>query len=221
MLPPQLKPAHHAGHAEQGKPRTQRGPFGFGIRGEIGPGRQVRREEQALEDVQVALVSVIEDSVPAVYHIIHPVVLEYGQHGRRQQQTGKSHPNEGLQGEKQKILEGDPKAPAEKPQEEIDQGKGYLAHKEVVVHETAGKHRESKDSPATVGDVFVYGGQEQREEDNGLMEMVKKDIINGKPGKSIEHCADQGGVRRFCVSVQVYIASKAGTGEFQNEQGAH
>ena len=104
VLAPQLQPANHSRHAKEGQPRPQRGPLRAGVRGEIGPGGQVRREEETAENVQVALVLVVEHGVPAVDVAGGAVVLHHHQHRGHQQHAGKPQPQHGLQGQQQEIL---------------------------------------------------------------------------------------------------------------------
>ena len=221
VLPAQLQPADDAGHAEQGQPRAQGCPFRFRLRREIGPGRQVRREEEALENVQVTLVFVIEHGVPAVDVIGGPVILGDGQHRGDQQHAGHAHPQHCLQRQQQEVPQGDAPASAQQPQEKVDQREGDLAHEEIVVYKAAGEHGEGKQAPPAVFHVFVQRGQHQGEEDDGLVEVVEENIVDGKAGKGVEHRADQGGVPAFGVPVQVDVARQRGRGEFQDKQRPH
>ena len=221
MLPPQLQPADYAGHAEQGQPGSQGGPLGLGIRGEVGPGGQVRREEEALQNVQVPLVAVIKHGVPAVDHVVHPVVLQHRQHRGQQKQAGEPHAGYRFQRQQQKVFEREPPAAAGEAQEKVDEAEGYLAHKKVIVDKAAGKHSQGEQAPAAGFHVFVQSGQQQGEKDNGLMKVVKENIIDGKPGKGVQHRANHGGVRRLGVAVQIHIARKGGAGKLKNQQRAH
>lgn len=85
-----LEPSDNTGHPKQGKPSSQRSPFGAGVRGEVWTGRNIRREEETLQNVKVALVTVIEKGIPTAWRIIYPRILQNGQYRRNQQRTGNS-----------------------------------------------------------------------------------------------------------------------------------
>ena len=163
----------------------------------------------------------VQHRVPAVDVFAGAVVLQHRQHRGHQQRAGEAQAQHSLQPQEEKVLQADAPAFAEQPQEEIDQGKGDLSHEEVVVYHTAGAHRQSEQAPAAGCHVLVQGRQQQGEKDNGLVEMVKEDVVNGKAGKGVQHRANQGGVRAFGVAVEVDIACQGGAGEFEDQQRPH
>ena len=128
-----LQPADDPRHAEEGQPGPQGGPLGAGIRGEVGPGGDVRREEEAFQNVDVPLVPVIEQGVPALRGIVYPGVLHHRQHRGHQQHAGNAQSQHRFQGQEQEVPQGDIPASGEHPHKPIDDAEGHLPHKEVVI----------------------------------------------------------------------------------------
>ena len=81
----QLHPADDAGHAEHGQPRAEGRPFGFGIRGEVRACGKIRREEETLQNVNVALIAVIKQGAPTADGIGNAVVLNDAQNAWHKQ----------------------------------------------------------------------------------------------------------------------------------------
>ncbi len=171
--------------------------------------------------MEIPLVFVIEHRVPAVDDVSCAAVLQHSQDGGDKQSAGNAHPQHSLQGQEEEIPEGEPPIPPQHTQEEIYEGEGDLAHEEVIIHKAASRNRQGKKPPAAGCHVFVQGRQQQGEEHNGFVEMVKENIIDGKPRKGIEDGADEGGVRGFCIAVQVNVPGEAGAGKLQDEQRPH
>ena len=115
VLPAHLQPANYAGHTKQGQPGSQRGPFGAGIRGEVGPGGQIRREEETGENVQIPLDVVVQHRVPAVDVFAGAVVLQHRHHRGHQQRAGEAQAQHSLQPQEEKIFQADAPAFAEQP----------------------------------------------------------------------------------------------------------
>ena len=216
-----MQPCDDAGHAEQRQPRPQRSPLGAGIRREVGPGGNIRREEEALENVEVPLVPVIKKSVPAAGRIVHPGILQDCQHRRHQQHTGHTHAQHCFQRQQQKVLQGDFPAARKHPHKPVDDAEGYLSHKEIVVHQTAGEDRQGEHASAPGFHIFVHGRQQQGKEDNGFVEVVEKHVVHGKAGKRIEQTADDGPVFPADIPPQVNKAGQGRKSEFQHEQRGH
>lgn len=77
--------------------------------------------------------------------------------------------------------------------------------KEVVVYKATGKDHQGKNATAAFFHVFIHGPDQQGEENNDFMKMVKKDIIGGKAGKGVQDSSPQVRGYRFLLSAQIDI----------------
>jgi len=69
--------------------------------------------------------------------------------------------------------------------------------------------------------VFVQRGEQQREEDDRLVEVVEKDVVDRKARKRVQQRSEQRRARAARVAVKVYVARQRRRGEFQHEERAH
>ena len=60
------------------------------------------------------------------------------------------------------------------------------ARQKVVIHEATGKHSQREDAAPPVVHILVQSEKHEREDNNGFMKMIEKDIIDGKAGKGVE-----------------------------------
>jgi len=62
----------------------------------------------------------------------------------------------------------------------VENDKYNLSHKEVIVDGAANECTQRKCTAPPMIHIFIHCPQEQRKENNGFVEMVEEDIIDGK-----------------------------------------
>ena len=107
-----LQKADDARHAEQRQPCPERRPFRSGIRREVGPGREIRREEQALQDVEIPLAPAVDQRVPAVGRVVDARILHHSEDRRQQEDACQQQTEHRFQQENRQIAQAEPPAPA-------------------------------------------------------------------------------------------------------------
>ena len=221
VLAAPLQKADDARHAEQRQPRAEGGPFRLAVRGEVRPRRDVGREEEALENVEVPLVPAVEQSAPPARRVVDARVLHDGQDRRDEQHARHQHADDGLAEKQQEIPEVQAVRLRQQAQEEVDQRKRDLPDEEIIVHEAAQKDGERENPAPPRRHVLVERPEHEREEDDRLVEVVEEDVVDGKAGERVQQPAEDGGVPARDVPAQVVRARQAGAGELEDEQRPH
>ena len=216
-----LQKADDARHAEQRQPRAQGGPLGLAVRGEVGARGDVGREEEALQNVNVALVPAVEQGAPAVRGVVHARVLHHSQDRRHQQDARHQHAHDGLTEQQQEVAQIEAEAAREKAQEEVDQREGDLAHEEVVVDKAAEENGDGEDAAPPRGHILVERPEHEREEDDRLVEMIEEDVVDGEAGEGVEQAAEHGRVPAGDVAAQIVRARRGRAGELEDQKRPH
>ena len=189
----------------------------------VGGGRQIRRKEQGLDDPAVALGMAVKPQVPPREEGVGTGagVAQDGQHRGQEDKEGQAHPQHRLEKEPEEPLKAQPETGACQPHKEVEDGKDYFPDKEPIVDNGVGRYRQGKNPSAVVEDKLLQGDEEQGIEDHGLMEMVKKDIIDAKAGKRIEQSAHQGVILVADKPGDKSVPCQRDAGEFQHQQRRH
>ena len=154
----QLHPADDAGHAEHGQPCAEGRPFGFGIRGEVRACGKIRREEETLQNVNVALVAVIKQGAPAADGIGNAVVLNDAQNAWHKQNARDAEAEHGFEREQEEIFDRDVPAAGEQTHKEVDDRECHHADEEIIIHDARGGDHERKNAAALCVHVFIERG---------------------------------------------------------------
>ncbi len=171
--------------------------------------------------MDVPLVVVVQQGVPALRRVVDPRVLHDRQHRRHQQHGGAQHPDDRLAEHQQKIPQADVPAPREHPNNPVQEQKNDLPGEKVVVDGAAHEDHHREHHPAAMVHVFIQRPEQQREKDDRLVKMVEKDVVNRKAGERVQQRADDRIVRVPHVPPQPDVGGQRGAAEFQNQQRAH
>ena len=209
-----------AAATENRQPGGHGGPLVVRVGEKVGPGGDILGEEEGMDDVEQTLGFGVDQRIPAGENVAGAVVLDHGEIGGKQDPPRHGGADHRLKAEPEELAQGTFPVSGQHTDEPVDKEEKYLAHKEIIIAQGAEENRQGKQTAAVFLHIQLHSQQHQREVDDGLMEMIEEDIVDGKAGKGVQQAADDG-VFRLNEPLQIEIGGQAGAGEFQNQQRPH
>lgn len=220
----------HAAHPEQRQPDGVRGPALVMPVGEVDARGDVRREEIALDDVDIALgvqrlLAVhavhIEQHPPALVAAAETGVVEDRKACRQEQHRADEHAEHGFHGKAEEILQIDAERPLGAAEHKVHNAERDLTGEHKVVHHTVDRDGERKLPAAVVLHQFLHADEQQREEGDDLVELIEENVVNLEAGEGVQQCADDGVVLVFNKALEVRVGDDGGRGELEHIDRRH
>ena len=173
-----------------------------------------------MQDIEQPLGLIIVQQAPAGEQALRAGVLD-----DRIKRGEKQHPCHGRTGQRfkhqpEEFAEAHLPFAGQGADHPVDHQEEGLTDEEIVIGQGAGKHHDGEGTALSLLHIQLHTEQHQGKADDRLMKMIEKDIVNGKPGKSVQQPAQKRIVRPH-EAAQVQVGGQGGKREFEHQQRRH